>query len=57
MRKLWLLLYVLVILACLAQVATTTTDKETSTEARITKLEARVDLLEAWAIRHGGKIK
>lgn len=24
---------------------------------RITKLEARVDLLETWAIRHGGKLK
>ena len=57
MRKFWFLLYTLVILACLVQVATTTTDKKTSAEARIAKLEARVDLLEAWAIRHGGKLK
>ena len=52
-----LLMFILVILMCLASIATTTVDKELAKEDRITKLEARVDLLEAWAIRHGGKLK
>lgn len=55
MRKLWLLTIVLALLLQLASTASSTND--TSAEARIAKLEARVDLLEAWAIRYGGKLK
>ena len=55
MRKVYLLAIATVLLIQLVSVAGSVNER--AIEARIAKLEAKVDLLEAWATRHGGKLK
>jgi hypothetical protein len=54
MKKLHLILIIILYLIT-AQIVNPAT--ETTIEAQVKALEARVELLEAWAVRFGGRIK